>query len=175
MKKLIILLLLATSAQSQIYVSTGIDVRNAVTGTQPTNMNPALDLLFKVHLVGKNVECTVQYERFNTIGFEKYAFGAGYIFPLYGNIGGKTIRTLVIPSIEPTLIGRWKTNNSGDFDSKSSHLALGGSMTVKWELSERLAIGIVGNALYRTDLVAKYNTKSPIVYSNYLTLFYKIN
>ena len=62
MKKLIIILLLITaSVQSQIYVSTGIDVRNAVTGTQPTNMNPALDLLFKVHLVGKNIECTVQY------------------------------------------------------------------------------------------------------------------
>jgi hypothetical protein len=163
MKKLIILLLLATSAQSQIYVSTGIDVRNAIVGSKPTDNKPALDLLFKVHLVGKSVECTVQYERFESIGFDKFAFGVGYQFKAFG--------TTITPSIEPTLIGR---HNFGDFDTKSSHLAIGGSMTVKWELSERLAIGIVGNALYRTDLAAKYGTKNPMVYSNYLTVFYKI-
>ena len=175
MKKLIILLLLATTTQAQIYVSTGIDIRNAITGSEPTNMQPALDIITKVHLVGKNVECTIQYERFSKIGFDKFAFGVGYQFPLYGNAFGKTIKTTVIPSFEPTLIGRWKTLNSGDFDSRSSHLSLGGSMTIKWDISERFSFGIVGNMLYRTDLAAKYNTKVPIVYSNYLTLFYKIN
>jgi hypothetical protein len=40
---------------------------------------------------------------------------------------------------------------------------------------DKFAIGIVGNALYRTDLAAKYGTKNPMVYSNYLTVFYKIN
>jgi hypothetical protein len=175
MKKIIILLLLATSAQSQVYVSTGIDVRNIITGSEPTKMTPSLDAIIKVHLVGKHVECTVQYENFNKIGFEKFAFGAGYQFPLYGYFFGGVVKTTVIPSIEPTLIMRHKTSNSGDFDSKSSHLALGGSMGIRWDLSDKFAIGIIGNALYRTDLSAKYNTKVPIVYSNYLTVFYKLN
>jgi hypothetical protein len=163
MKKLIILLLLATSTQAQIYVSTGIDVRNAIVGSKPTDNKPALDLLFKVHLVGQNVECTVQYERFEAIGFDKFAFGVGYQFKAFG--------TTITPSIEPTLIGR---NNFGDFDTKSSHLALGSSLTIKYDISDKIGVGLALNALYRTDLAAKYGTKNPMVYSNYLTVFYKI-
>jgi hypothetical protein len=175
MKKLIIILLFSVYAQGQVSISSGIDIKNAVTGTKPTNNNPAIDLILKLHLVGKNIECTVQYENFNKIGFEKYAFGVGYQFPLYGNFFRKEIKTTLIPSFEPTLISRRKTENSGDFDSKSSHLSLGASMTIKWDLNERFSIGIVGNALYRTDLAAKYNIKNPIVYSNYISFFYKIN
>lgn len=176
MKKLILLLLLTTMANAQVFISTGVDIRNALVGSKPTKNNPELDFYIQLHLVDRHVDVSVGYEIFNKIGFEKYNAGIGYIFPLYCYIGDRQIKTTLLVSVEPTIIGRWKTNTNNDWGNTSSHLTIGASTALKWDISDRLSIGVTSNLLPRTDLNTKYpNEPKHIVYSNYLTFYYKLN
>lgn len=179
MIKTLTLLLVTTLCYSQsqekesyIAFSTAIDIKNAILGSKPTNNNPAVDLLFQFAMVGKNVEVNLGYENFNTIHFDKYTLGVGYHFPLYGYVFGKEIKTILIPSIEPTLIDRW----GKEWQCTSSHLSIGGNLAFRWNLSDAIAAELLINALPRTDLSSRYpelHTTVPIIYSNYLKILYK--
>ena len=59
MKKLITILLLTTSIYAQdnyMSFSAGIDVRNALFGSEPTNNKPALDYQLQFAMVDRNMD-----------------------------------------------------------------------------------------------------------------------
>lgn len=173
MKKVLILLLLTTASYSQnIYFSTGFDIKNMVVGSEATQHNPELDLLFRFGMIGKRTEVNVGYERFSSICFDRFFFGAGHHFPLYGYIFGKEIKTELIPMIEPTLINRW----GNSWGMKSSHLTIGASLSLRYELSDKVTLELQTSALPRTDLLSRYpeiHNSVPIVFSNYFSVLYR--
>lgn len=86
---------------------------------------------------------------------------------------GKQLKTTLIPSIEPGVIGRWGT----EWQTVSSHLSLGGNLALRWNLSDKIAIEYSLHVLPRTDLNARYPElydKIPMTYSNYFRMIYKI-
>lgn len=100
----------------------------------------------------KQVEVSIGYERCPDIGFDRMYFGVGYQFWPHE-------RLAVIPSLEPTLIGRWGEwgrDDGADIYGKSSHLAMGLSMGIRYDLSEVLGVEYCPQILTRTDLSAKY-------------------
>lgn len=178
MKK-ILLLLISVSMYSQkdnyMSFSTGLDIRNAIVGSKPTNNTPAIDYQFQFAMVDRNFEVNVGYECFPKINFDKYSIGVGYHIPLYGYILSKEVKTTIIPSIEPSLIGRWGTWGGGlSYNQVSSHLSLGVNIAFRWDLSDNVGVEYCLNMLPRTDLSAMYNRKI-VVGSNYFKIFYKIN
>lgn len=190
MKKIILALLLTNSilAQKDNYISfaTGIDVRNVIVGSKPTNNKSAIDYQFQFSMVDRNVEVNIGYESFNRINFDKYSIGIGYHIPLYANLFNTTIKTTFVPSIEPSLIGRWGKWGGGlTYNQVSSHLSLGINFGFKWNLSDSFGVEYCFNTLPRTDLSTMYGemaTKNkcsisgiPLVGSNYFKLIYKIN
>lgn len=181
MKKIILLLLLSGSVYSQkdnyISFSTAFDIKNCLVGSKPTDFKPKLDAIYQITMVDRNVEVNVSYELFNAIGFNKYSAGIGYHFQLYGYVFNNEIKTTIIPSIEPTLIGRWKTKLNDDWYDSSSHMTLGGNIEIKWDLNDKLSLGIQFNALPRVDLSSRYTDtydKAPIIFSNYFKISYKL-
>lgn len=174
MKKLIILILLTTASYSQnVYVSAGIDVRNAFVGSKPTQNKPALDYLVRFGMIGKRTEVNVGYERLSSISFDRFFFGAGHHFPLYGYIFGKEIKTELIPMIEPTLINRW----GNSWGMKSSHLTVGVSLSLRYALNNKISLELQTSALPRTDLLSRYpeiHSSVPIVFSNYFSVLYRL-
>jgi hypothetical protein len=153
--------------------SAGFDIRNATIGSKVTTEKPAFDLLYQFAMVSKNIEVNIGYERFNDICFDKMTFGVGYHFPLYGRIGNTVIKTVLIPSIEPTLIGRW----GNEWECRSSHLSIGGNLALRWHLSDKIALELLSNFLPRTDLSARYpeiHSSVPVINSYFLKIIYKI-
>ena len=170
MKKLILLLLIANLAQSQnLYFSTGIDLRNAVVGSKPTNNKSELDLNFKFGLVSnKSTEITINYEKFNAIDFSRFAFGVGQQIEV-------TNRIKVVPTFEYGLINRsndWGGGLSQD-DGKSSHLGFGFSLPIRYEINDNFAVELQSQLLQRTDINTKYGGNN-FVLSNFFNLVYKI-
>ena len=170
MKKLILLLLIANASQSQnLYFSAGIDVRNAIAGSKPTNNKSELDLNFKFGLVSnKGVEITINYEKFNAIDFNRFAFGVGQQIEV-------TEKIKVVPTLEYGLInrsGNWGGGFSQD-DVKSSHLGFGFSLPIRYEINDYFAIELQSQLLQRTDINTKYGGNN-FVLSNFVNLVYKI-
>lgn len=169
----------ATNAQPKetenyLAFSTGFDVRNSIVGSPATGNKPELDLIYQFEMISQNIDVNIGYERFNSIGFQKYTIGVGYHFPLYGRIGNKVIKTVLIPSIEPTIIDRW----GNEWQTTSSHLTIGANIGLRWHLSDKTAVELQTNFLPRTDLKARYpelHNSVPIVTSCYLKFIYKIH
>jgi len=155
--------------------SAAFDIRNGLAGSKPTDNKPALDVFYQAIIAAPcGVEINIGYETFKTIHFEKYTMGVGYHFPLYGRIGNRVIKTTLIPSIEPTLIGRW----GSEWQTTSSHLSIGGNLALRWNINDKIAVELLSNFLPRTDLKARYpelHSKVPVINSNYLKIIYKIN
>lgn len=169
-------LMFAQQKDKEHYIafSTAIDIRNAITGSDASCSTPALNLLFQASIISPvNVEINIGYESFKEAHFDKYTFGIGYHFPLYGYFLGRQVKTTLIPSIEPSIMGRWGT----EWQTVSSHLSLGGNLALRWNLSDEIAIEYLLNVLPRTDLNARYPElydKIPMAYSNYFKMIYKI-
>ena len=166
----------AQNRNSEHYIafSAAFDIKNSISGNIATNQKPTLDALYQFSMVGQNFEVNIGYENFNAICFDKYTVGVGYHFPLYGRIGGNEIRTILIPSIEPTLIGRWGT----EWQTISSHLSIAVNIAFRWHITDDFLIETLINALPRTDLSTRYpdiNYCAPIVVSKFIKLIYKIN
>jgi hypothetical protein len=193
MKKLItivVALFFSTVSAQDNYLSfsAGFDMRNAILGSAPTNNESALDLLVQFSMVSRNVEINIGYEAFPRLDFDKYTIGVGYHTHFYGYAFKKTIHTVFIPSIEPTLVNRHGDWGGGiGHNQESCHLSLGLSLGIRWNLSDDIAVEYLFNALPRTDLKAMYgkdlditNGKAsisgvPIIGSNFIKVVYKIN
>lgn len=190
MKTTILLLVTAlTFAQNDkenyLSFSGALDARNLISGSAPTNNKSALNYLLQFSMVSKNFEVNVGYERFSMIQFSKNTIGFGYHIPLHARIGNKTIKSTIIPSLEPTLINRWGTWGGGiSYEQKSSHISVGGNLAYRIHLSDSIALEYHFNALPRVDLSSMYGSVStkdkksangiPIIGSNYFKLVYKI-
>ena len=190
MKKLLFLLFTTcifaqNNKEHYVYFSGAIDVKNLMVGSEPIHNKSGLDYLFQFGMVGRNLEVNVGYEYFRHIQFSKFTTGVGYHFPMHTNIGNRKIKTVIIPSIEPTLINRWGTRGDAiSYDLASSHLSVGGNLSLRWHLSKHLAVEYLYNILPRIDIYAQYYNKNgdgrasingvPLVSSNYFKLLYKI-
>lgn len=168
MKNIIYLLFFCSvGAHAQnLFVAGGFDVKNAIFGSKPTNNKPALDVVIEFGMIGGKTEIVVGYEEFKDINFDKFSFGVGHRF----RINDKFI---LIPSIEPSLIGRWGLS----WQTISSHLTLGASVALRYKLSNSFSLELQSNVLPRTDLMARYpdiNQNSQIIISNYLKIIYRL-
>lgn len=139
------------------FVSAGIDFRNAVVGSNPTNNNPELDLLFKLGARDNHVEISMFYENFKRISFQSYGVNVNYVFELAKNID-------VALGIELGSIIRYNNFN---------FLTGGLNQEVRYDLGE-FVIGLQFNSRIRTDNWKK-NTDMPIVYSGFINIYYKLN
>jgi len=165
---------LGQTKQKDAYIAMlfGVDVRNAIVGSNPTNNLPEADLITKLVLVGEGFEVNVAYERFNAIGFSKLGVGVGYHIPLYSYVFGKEIKTVFIPSIEPCTIDRWEKHSG-----VRGWYSVGINASLRWFVSDRIGFEILLNALPRTDLKRMYpelHNTVPIVYSTYVCIIYKL-
>jgi hypothetical protein len=150
-----------TEKDNYISFSGGLDLRNVIIGSDPTNNKSAIDYNLQFSMVDRNVEVSVGYESFTKIQFDKYFIGIGYHFPLYLYAFQRSIKTTFIPSIEPSLINRWGTWGGGlSFNEPSSHLSIGGNLAFRWDINDKFAFEYSLNALPRTDLNAKYGDLS---------------
>ena len=140
-------------------------------------------MLFQFSMVSRNVDVNLNYELDPGLDYSRYAFGLGYHFPLYASFSGNEIVTMLIPSIEPTLINR--TGSWGgvlEDDQSSSHLSLGLNLSLNWKLTAKISTEYTFNMLPRTDLKAKFGDASganiqgvPIVGSSFVKIIYRIS
>lgn len=177
MKKTLILLLFTTLSYSQnIYVSAGIDVRNAIVGSDATDSKPALDYIVRFGMIGTiphhitTLEVQVGYERFERLDYSRSFFGLGVQLYPFKNV-------TVIPTIEPSLIDRWSNWGGGlDTELKSSHLTVGVSLAVRYEVSYHISLEAQSCLLPRTDVYTMYpslHNSVPIVVNNSLSILYR--
>lgn len=164
---ILVLILVTCNSNSQtekdnyISFSGGLDVRNAIIGTDPTNNKSAIDYFLQFSIVHRNIETSVGYENFTKIRFDRYFIGIGYHFPLYLSAWQKNIKTTFIPSIEPSLVNRWGTWQEGlNFKEPSSYFSVGGNLAFRWDINDEFAFEYSFNALPRTDLKTKYGDLS---------------
>ncbi|MFY8112196.1 MAG: hypothetical protein ACOVKP_09325 [Flavobacterium sp.] len=189
--KTFILLLVSVIAFAQnekenyLSFSGALDARNLVSGSEPTNNKSGLNYFLQFAMVSRNFEINIGYERFDMIQFSKNTIGLGYHIPLYARIGSMHIKSVIIPSIEPTLINRWGNWGGGiSVEQKSSHLSIGANLAYRIHISDSIAVEYLFNALPRVDINAMYGNSNwkerrsingiPIVGSNYIKLVYKI-
>jgi hypothetical protein len=160
--KTIILLLVSAFGFSQPYVSTSLDARNGIIGSDPTKNKAELDILIRAGVVafegvGKNVKVGFVYEKFNAIDFKKYAFEIGY------NFDGT--RVVIQPSLEFGFIERDYLN----------YWTYGGNLDFIYYFRDS-NIGLIAtcNLSSRTDLNALYGGNN-YKFSNYIGLIYKFD
>jgi hypothetical protein len=190
MKKLLLMLLLSGVINAQykdkyLSFSAGIDVRNAIVGSEPTNNNPALNYDLQFSMVGYNADVCIGFESFPQIDFRRYYFGIGYHFPLYGNAFKKQVKTTFIPSLQPSLIDRYNNWGGGlGIDTQSAcFFSLGANLAFRWNINDKFALEYSYNALLRPDVSTMYEKNEnraningvPIVSSNFIKVVYIFN
>lgn len=171
MKKLLFALLATATMQSQnVYFSTGLDLKNAITGSEATNNKPSYNGIYTFGMVdSKGFEVSITYEQFKRLDFNRFSFGVGKSIALAKDID-------LIPTLEPTLINRsddWG-GGLGYKDNPSSHLTLGVSLPIRYDLNDNFAVELYSNYMYRTDIATKYGTDGNR-FSFFGKLIYKIN
>ena len=203
MKKLILLLITSfTFAQGHVQFIAGADIRNAITGSDPTGNNPELDLLLRLDAIAESgLGIVAFYETFNAIEFQKWGVGFKQEFTLIDRLTLSYI-------IEPTVIKRnWgevpfydpyafhQLINSNPnytihtvftaqqladasvgiiaYESNDVHyLSLGLSIPLAYQITDWFLVELQYNALLRTDLKDRYGDDK-IVHSFYLNFGYR--
>ena len=163
MKALIILLISVGCYSQNIYISVGADVKNGIVGSNPTNNKPAFDGIYRFGMIGKRIECVINYENFNRIKFDRYYFSVGYHIPITDDF-------TIIPAYEASLINRW----GNEWQTTSSHLAfLGANIAFRYNVSGKISLESMTAILNRVDLNARYGGNKFKI-SNSINLIYKI-
>lgn len=189
MKKILILLLVcmtsfAQEKESYFSLSAGADVKCSLVGSKPTNNQPSLDLIVAAHMVGNDFELSVGDEYFKQIGFNRFFMNAGFHFPMYipeefFPVGDSDLNFTLVPYVGTSNITRFGFEDRivGDryIYGRSSHLAVQGGLSVRFELLENLLLDFSSELLTRQDLQYRYFSDNPkfIVLSNYVSLHYK--
>lgn len=169
MKKLLLLSLFALQVNAQhVYFSAGLDPRNAIIGSEPTNNKPELNYMLEFKMVGNNnVEVGIGFEQFNAIDFNRMYGTIGYRFPFIGN-------TIITPTIEPTLINRYDNWGGGiTYEMKQSFMTIGLGSTLEIPINYKFGIQFYCGALPRPDIKMMYGNDK-IVVSGQIKLIYKI-
>lgn len=71
------------SKKNYPYIAAGFDLRNAVSGSKPTNDRPELDYQLKAGAIYRNVEIGIQFDNFPAIEYRQYSVYANYVVPVY--------------------------------------------------------------------------------------------
>ena len=140
-----------------IFVGLGIDVRNALIGSKPTNDKSELDLNFKIGAIHNKIELLMFYENFNRITFQAYGVNVNYVQPILS-------KTDIVIGLEAGSIIR---------ASNSNFLTGGGNIELRHQLKD-FTVAFQGNARIRPDIWYK-NTSLPIKYSGFIVIYYKFN
>ena len=129
------------------------------------------DLIFNAGCVGKDFEMFIGYEVFKKINFDKYTAGAGYHFPRYV----KNVKVDIVPSIDFNIINRWSDwgGGLGDRNQKSSHIAFGGNLAFRIEITDRIMIENQFQFLPRVDLNTMYGGRTVRI-SNFSKIIIKL-
>jgi hypothetical protein len=159
-----LLFLTALSYGQNVQVSAGVDIRNAITGSDATKGKSELDMMYQFAMVSnKGVEVGILYEEFKAISFERYGVQLGYQINVLD-------RVKIVPAINYNIIGRY----GGNWGNASSHLAFGANIGLRYSISDSFDIEYNGELLNRVDLNTKYGGNNNI-YSGQLKVIYKIN
>jgi hypothetical protein len=169
MKTLILMLLISIGSFAQTYFSLGVDFKNAIIGSYPTNNKPAFDGIFRFGMIGSvpnhdtKIECSVGYESFKRIRFDRYIVAVGVnLYPFK--------KVVIVPSWEGSIIGRW----GSEWQGISSHVALlGGSLGIRYEITDNVNLEFLTAFLNRVDLNTKYGGNTFRI-SNSITFIYKL-
>jgi len=162
-------------------LSYGVDVRNALIGSQPTDNKPALNWTAEFHAVEENIDFNIGMERFNMLEYTRVFVGLGYhIQVLY--LLNTDIKFSVHPSIEFSNINR-TFNESVVWEGKTVTTEVGKSFSTpsfninwNWDLHKNVAIQIGTNVLPRRDIQYIYKEDHMrVIVSNSLKLVYKFN
>jgi len=169
MKTLILTLLISIVSSAQPYFSVGVDFKNAIVGIDPTNNNPAFDGIFRFGMIGSlpghetKIECSVGYESFKRIRFDRYIVAVGVnLFPFK--------KVVIVPSWEGSIIGRWGST----WQNNNSHVAvLGGSLGIRYEITDKINIEYLNGLLNRVDLNARYGGNK-FINNQSITIIFKL-
>lgn len=167
--KTLILILISGMCYSQTYLSVGADIRNGILGSEPTNNKPAFDGIFRFGMIGSipshstTIECSVGYESFKRIQFDRYIVAVGVHLKV-------SDRITIVPSWEGSLIGRWGQT----WQNRNSHLAiLGGTVGFRYKISDTFTAEFLSGLLDRVDLNTRYGG-SNVGVNNSITLICKL-
>ena len=154
MKKLILILLLSASTYAQQQLSVGIDVRNAIVGSEPTQNESATDWTFQYKARQNHLEMGLSVETFKKINYFDYNLFAGYYtgetVVFYGNIGfGQIVRE----------------SNVGTFNYESN-------VGIDYYFLDNFGASYELNFNRRMDLKYLYGVDKPIL-SNTIKIIYK--
>jgi hypothetical protein len=169
MKKLITLLLipLFASGQSKPYVSfsVGVDVRNALIGSQPTNNKPEVDYLIGFNMISYNrFDVGIFYENFNRIKFTRYGASVGYQLPI-------TEKLTLTPAVEFSLINRGEVER--EFEGNGGFISYGVNCKLQYPILNNLDVSLKGNFIKRNDLSYLYGGTN-LLFSGYFEFVYKL-
>ncbi len=172
MKKIILLLFIASTSFAQsdpyVYFTANADLRNAALGSDSTGNKPEVNSEFKFGMTGQGFEVAIGYEIFPRIDYERYFISVSKMIE-FRNL-------TVVPSIEPSIIGRsddWG-GGLGYKDNDSSHLSVGIAVPVRYHLNDSWAIEGVFDAIIRTDDMAKYRDSFKVTPSFRVGVVFKI-
>ena len=167
--KTLILILISGMCYSQTYLSVVADIRNGILGSEPTNNKPAFDGIFRFGMIGSipnhstTIECSVGYESFKRIQFDRYIVAVGVHLKV-------SDRITIVPSWEGSLIGRWGST----WQNRNSQLAiLGGTVGVRYKISDSFTAEFLTSVLDRVDLNTRYGG-SNVRLNNSVTLICKL-
>lgn len=138
------------------FITSGIDVRNAIVGSKPTNNQSALDIQFKVGARANSLEVALFYETFRRIDFQAYGVNVNGVFQLYKNFD-------VALGVGGGSVIRYKDYNFLMVETNSE---------IRYDLSKCI-IGFQLNNRLRNDL-KQYGKSMPIVNSVFLNFTYKL-
>jgi hypothetical protein len=156
MKTLILTLLISIGSFAQPYFSVGVDFKNAIVGSDPTNNKPAFDGIFRFGMIGSvpghetKIECSVGYESFKRIRFDRYIVAVGVnLFPFK--------KVVIIPSWEGSIIGRW----GQEWQTVSSHIALlGANVGIRYKINYHWSVELNTGVIDRVDLNTRYGGRN---------------
>jgi hypothetical protein len=154
MKKILIILLLSISTYAQHQLSVGIDIRNAIVGSEPTKNESATDWTFQYKARQNHIEIGFSVETFKKINYFDYNLFAGYYtgktVVFYTNVGfGQIVRN----------------SNIGTFNYEAN-------LGIDYYFLDNFGASYELNFNRRMDLKYLYGVDKPIL-SNTIKLIYK--
>jgi hypothetical protein len=165
MKKLTLILFFASVfTNAQAFLKIGVDIRNSVIGSKPTNDKPAFNGMYKIGFISnQNIRLNMTFEHFNEIKFTRWGLEAGYVFE-FNKFNLHT--TAELSTIERKL-------TTSHYYNGLIVLTGGANVELEYNLTDHFSISLVNQLIYRNDFKI-YNAKEKLVNSVFLNLNFKL-
>lgn len=153
--KTILIFLFTITLSAQHTFSFGVDAKNLIYGSQPTNNEPALD--FQVRFLGRqnHVEVGIAYEQFSRIAYRDVMFFVNYVT-------GQDLQVAI-----------GAEHGIGIRNDNMSFITLGGNAEIRYFINN-IGISLQANTMYRPDLYVLYRSDKDWVYSGFVNICYRI-